>query len=75
MKADPTKACNEDNAPGFIRLKALRLKVTAKVQRKIRHSSRPEDYDNPLNATFDVQAPLHALNQPVFRAANKQREI
>jgi argininosuccinate synthase len=34
MKADPTKACNQDDATGFIRLNALRLKVAAKVQRK-----------------------------------------
>jgi argininosuccinate synthase len=29
-----TKACNQDDATGFIRLNALRLKVAAKVQRK-----------------------------------------
>ena len=34
MEADPTKACNQDDATGFIRLNALRLKVAAKVQRK-----------------------------------------
>jgi argininosuccinate synthase len=34
MKADPTKACNQDDATGFIRLNALRLKVAAKVQKK-----------------------------------------
>jgi argininosuccinate synthase len=34
MKADPTKAYNQDGATGFIRLNALRLKVAAKVQRK-----------------------------------------
>jgi argininosuccinate synthase len=34
MEADPTKACNQDDATGFIRLAALRLKVAAKVQRK-----------------------------------------
>jgi argininosuccinate synthase len=34
MKADPTKAYNQDDATGFIRLNALRLKVAAKVQRK-----------------------------------------
>ena len=33
-EADPTKAYNQDSAPGFIRLNALRLKVAAKVQRK-----------------------------------------
>jgi argininosuccinate synthase len=33
MKAK-TKACNQDDATGFIRLNALRLKVAAKVQRK-----------------------------------------
>ncbi len=36
MEADPTKAYNQDDATGFIRLNALRLKVTAKVQRKSR---------------------------------------
>ena len=35
MEADPTKAYNQDDATGFIRLNALRLKVAAKV-----HSSR-----------------------------------
>ena len=34
MEADPTKACNHDDATGFIRLNAMRLKVTASVQRK-----------------------------------------
>jgi argininosuccinate synthase len=27
MAADPTKACNQDDATGLIRLNALRLKV------------------------------------------------
>jgi argininosuccinate synthase len=31
MTADPTKAYNQDDASGFIRLNALRLKVAAKV--------------------------------------------
>jgi argininosuccinate synthase len=34
MEADPTKAYNQDDATGFTRLNALRLKVAAKVQRK-----------------------------------------
>ena len=34
MEADLTKAYNRDNATGFIRLNALRLKVAANVQRK-----------------------------------------
>ena len=34
IKADPTKTCNEDDATGFIRLNAQRLKVAVKVQRK-----------------------------------------
>jgi argininosuccinate synthase len=34
MEAGPAKACNQDDATGFIRLNALRLKVAAKVQRK-----------------------------------------
>ena len=33
MEADPTKAYNQDDATGFIRLNALRLKVAANVQR------------------------------------------
>jgi len=33
MEADPTKACNQDDATGFIWLNGLRLKVAAKVQR------------------------------------------
>ena len=36
MEADPTKAYNQDDATGFIRLNALRLKVAAKAQRKNR---------------------------------------
>jgi argininosuccinate synthase len=37
MEADPTQAYNQDDATGFIRLNALRLKVAAKVSgRKIR---------------------------------------
>ena len=34
MEADPTKAYNQDDATGFIRLNALRLKVAAKVHAK-----------------------------------------
>jgi argininosuccinate synthase len=33
MEADPAKAYNQDDATGFIRLSALRLKVATKVQR------------------------------------------
>lgn len=38
MEADPTKAYNQDDATGFIRLNALRLKVAAKV-----HGKKQED--------------------------------
>jgi argininosuccinate synthase len=38
MDADPTKAYNQDDATGFIRLNALRLKVAAKVQGKRKKS-------------------------------------
>jgi argininosuccinate synthase len=34
MNADTTKACDQDDATGFIRLNALRLKVAAKVHGK-----------------------------------------
>src|SRR5262245_9151163 len=34
MEADPTKAYNQDDATGFIRLNALRLKVAARVRKK-----------------------------------------
>jgi argininosuccinate synthase len=34
MKADLTRAFNQDDATGFIRLNALRLKVAAKVYGK-----------------------------------------
>src|SRR6266852_1773308 len=34
MEADPTKAYNQDDATGFIRLNALRLKVAAKVHQR-----------------------------------------
>jgi argininosuccinate synthase len=36
MEADPTKAYNQDDATGFIRLNALRLKVAAQVHGKKR---------------------------------------
>lgn len=36
MEADPTKAYNQDDATGFIRLNGLRLKVAAQVHRKRR---------------------------------------
>jgi argininosuccinate synthase len=31
MEADPTKAYNQDDATGFIRLNGLRLRVNSKV--------------------------------------------
>src|SRR5260370_32370295 len=34
MEADPTKAYNQDDATGFIRLNALRLKVAARVRKR-----------------------------------------
>jgi argininosuccinate synthase len=34
MEADPTQAYNQDDATGFIRLNALRLKVAAQAQKK-----------------------------------------
>jgi argininosuccinate synthase len=34
MEADPTKAYNQDDATGFIRLNALRLKVAARVHKR-----------------------------------------
>src|SRR5207247_4306979 len=34
MEADPTRAYNQDDATGFIRRNALRLKVAAKVRGK-----------------------------------------
>ncbi|HEV2207806.1 MAG TPA: argininosuccinate synthase [Verrucomicrobiae bacterium] len=34
MEADPTKAYNQDDATGFIRLNGLRLKVAAQVQKR-----------------------------------------
>ena len=34
IQADPTKAYNQDDATGFIRLNSLRLKVAAKVRKK-----------------------------------------
>jgi argininosuccinate synthase len=33
MEADPTKAYNQDDATGFIRLNGLRLKVASRVHR------------------------------------------
>jgi len=40
MEADPTKAYNQDDATGFIRLNALRLKVAAKVQGNVKRVTR-----------------------------------
>ena len=37
MEADPTRAYNQDDATGFIRLNGLRLKVAAKLQNKARN--------------------------------------
>ena len=37
MEADPTKAYNQDDATGFIKLNALRLRVAARVGRKNKH--------------------------------------
>ncbi len=34
IQTDPTKACNQDDATGFIRQHGLRLTVAAKGQRK-----------------------------------------
>jgi argininosuccinate synthase len=34
MEADPSKAYNQDDATGFIRLNALRLKVASQVHGK-----------------------------------------
>ena len=34
MAADPTKACNRDDATGFVNLSGPRLKVAAKVHGK-----------------------------------------
>jgi argininosuccinate synthase len=36
MEADPTKAYNPDDATGSFRLNGLRLKVAAKLQRKVK---------------------------------------
>ncbi len=40
MEADPTKAYNQDDATGFIRLNALRLKVAATVQKREREKGK-----------------------------------
>jgi argininosuccinate synthase len=39
MEADPTRAYNQDDATGFIRLNALRLKVAARVHEKGREKA------------------------------------
>jgi argininosuccinate synthase len=38
MEADPTKAYNQDDATGFIRLNALRLRVAAQVHGALNNS-------------------------------------
>jgi argininosuccinate synthase len=43
MEADPTKAYNQDDATGFIRLNGLRLKVAAQVH----DSSKPSGKSKP----------------------------
>ena len=40
MEADPTKAYNQDDATGFIRLNGLRLKVAAQVHAKKKQAER-----------------------------------
>jgi argininosuccinate synthase len=40
MEADPTKAYNQDDATGFIRLNALRLKVAAQVQQQAKRKRK-----------------------------------
>src|SRR3989440_283514 len=40
MESDPTRAYNQDDATGFIRLNGLRLKVAAKVQKPRRRGRR-----------------------------------
>jgi hypothetical protein len=42
VESDPTAACNQDDARGFIRCRDLRLKVAAKVQGKERWLNRNE---------------------------------
>jgi len=44
MAAAPTKACNQDDATGFIRLNGLRLKVAAKVQTKTTNRKEEKSY-------------------------------
>ena len=44
MEADPTKAYNQDDATGFIRLNALRLKVAARVQRNGKEGGRRRNH-------------------------------
>ena len=39
MRASPAKACNQDDATGFIRLNPLRLKLAAKAQGKMNDQS------------------------------------
>ncbi len=54
MEADPTKAYNQDDATGFIRLNALRLKVAAKVQREKRNNGSGPGL--PVDASFSPPA-------------------
>jgi len=41
MEADPTKSYNQDDATGFIKLNALRLKVIAQVQKMFDNVEKP----------------------------------
>ena len=38
MEADPTKAYNQEDATGFIRLNGLRLKVAAEVSQQLKRA-------------------------------------
>jgi argininosuccinate synthase len=65
MEADPTKAYNQDDATGFIRLNALRLKVAAKVHgKKLILITRDFDFADIRNYPPDNYAGIIVLELP-----------
>ncbi len=66
MEADPTKAYNQDDATGFIRLNGLRLKVAANCSRQeeVSRQSRPQMFQSPRR---ELWAFCHFNQKPGFR--------
>jgi uroporphyrinogen-III decarboxylase len=57
LLTDPVKAYNQDDATGFIRLNALRLKVSAKVKGK---KNRGPEIDNHFTSDQNCRKSLES---------------